>query len=273
MIKSSSGDQFIYNIVINTIIRYFTIKNTNKDIKYRLLNAFKQHADIIRSLPFCEKTLRIYQGDARVLPIDSGIIDLVITSPPYINVFNYHQYCRSVMEIAGWNLLKIAKSEIGSNRKNRGNRFLTVIQYSIDMLHALTEMRRVINSNGKIIIIVGRESKVRGISFENYKIISILAIAGAGLQLVNRQERKFINRFGEKIYEDLLYFSPKANPIENPTEFSKLIGVFFLSEGLVNSVGDVKEDIKNAIENSSKVEESPLLKSRSWGEPYEYHAS
>ncbi|MEP9412025.1 MAG: hypothetical protein HRF42_11640 [Candidatus Brocadia sp.] len=49
--------------------------------------------------------------------------DLIITIPPYINVFNYHRNYRSIMDILGFDILKVAASEIGSNRKNRGNRF------------------------------------------------------------------------------------------------------------------------------------------------------
>ncbi len=76
-------------------------------------------------------------------------IDFVITSPPYINVFNYHQNYRQSAEILGWDLLKIAKSEIGSNRANRGNRFYTIIQFpqvisktSSKNTQAMTELLR-----------------------------------------------------------------------------------------------------------------------------------
>ena len=50
--------------------------------------------------------------------------NVIITSPPYINVFNYHQNYRALLELVGFDMLKVAHSEMGSNRKNRGNRFL-----------------------------------------------------------------------------------------------------------------------------------------------------
>jgi hypothetical protein len=40
------------------------------------------------------------------------------------------------MEVLGFDILKVAASEIGSNRRNRGNRFITVIQYALDMEEA-----------------------------------------------------------------------------------------------------------------------------------------
>ena len=65
--------------------------------------------------------------------INNDSIDFVITSPPYINVFNYHQNYRKSVEATGFNVLEVARSEIGSNRKFRSNRFLTVIQYALDI--------------------------------------------------------------------------------------------------------------------------------------------
>lgn len=69
--------------------------------------------------------------DARCTSLEDDSVDGIITSPPYINVFNYHQNYRSAVELLGWRPLDAAPSEIGANRKHRGNRFLTVIQYCL----------------------------------------------------------------------------------------------------------------------------------------------
>ena len=260
MLQSSFDNPFVYNIIINSIIRYFATNNkTIKNKVAKFILAFNKHSEIIRSLPYSSKTCKIYHSDARNLPLDDNTIDLVITSPPYINVFNYHQYYRKAMEIAGWNLLKIAKSEIGSNRKNRGNRFLTVIQYSIDMMQSLLEMRRVLKPNGRIIIVIGRESRVRRVKFENYKILSALAIKGAGMKLVCRQERKFVNRFGKKIFEDILHFVLDKEPLSNPEDFAREVAICILKEAKKEASEDVEKEIKLAIDNANKVTSSPLF--------------
>ena len=67
-------------------------------------------------------------ADARRLPIEDDSIEGVITSPPYINVFNYHQNYRRAVELLGWKPLEASRSEIGANRKHRANRFFTVVQ-------------------------------------------------------------------------------------------------------------------------------------------------
>lgn len=61
----------------------------------------------------------MYHGDGR-FPNPAIPFGLVLTSPPYINVYNYHQQYRASAEALGWDLLEVAKTEIGSNRKHPG---------------------------------------------------------------------------------------------------------------------------------------------------------
>lgn len=254
LLKESTYSPFIYNIIINTLMRYYP----SKDKKINSIStAFKKHSNIIRNLPFSKRSCQVYHCDARKTPLDMASIDLIITSPPYINVFNYHQQYREVMELAGWDLLKIAKLEIGSNRKNRANRFLTAIQYSIDMFMSLSEMKRVLTPDGRIIIVIGRESNIRKISLENYKIISALAIDCVGLKLDRRHERKFVNRFGRKIYEDILVFSLGNEPNYCNVDFARAVATCLLYEALGRSDGIIKNDIALAIAGAFQVQPSP----------------
>ena len=131
---------------------------------------------------------------------------MVLTSPPYINVHNYHQQFRRSVEALGWDVLSIARSEIGSNRQNRGNRFLTVIQYSLDMALVLRELARVAKADVRFILVVGRESLVRGGRFFNGELVAEIAVRCVGLKMELRQERVFQNRYGVDIYEDILHF-------------------------------------------------------------------
>ncbi len=121
---------------------------------------------LIINLPYTKSKLKIFHGDCRKMPLKENFIDLVvITSPPYINVFNYHQQKRASVEAMGWNILSIAKSEIGSNRKYRNNRYLTVIQYCLDMAMALYDLGRVCKPKAKLIFVIGRESQVKKPAF------------------------------------------------------------------------------------------------------------
>ena len=161
---------------------------------------------VVRGLPGSTSPVSVSHADARALPIESGTVDLVFTSPPYINVHNYHQQFRRSVEALECDVLAIAHSEIGSNRQNRGNRFRTVVQYALDMVLALREMARAAKTGAHLIVVLGRESSVRGTRFFNGELVAELAVSGVGLVIERRQERVFRNRFGTNIYEDILHF-------------------------------------------------------------------
>jgi hypothetical protein len=197
-----------------------------------------------------------YLADARRLSLDDSSVEAVVTSPPYINVFNYHQNYRPAAELLGWNPLEAARSEVGSNRKHRMNRFLTVTQYCIDMAQAILEMHRVLREGAPIVIVIGRTSNVLGTSFKNSAFIhELLSYTG---NLVGSAERVFTNRYGERIYEDVLFTTnPKTFTI--PQEDARAIGV----AGLMAARDTVPEKSRSvlleAIARAQEVLPSPFL--------------
>ena len=161
-------------------------------------------ANLVRRLPYSDRQIKADLQDARALPLQDRSIDFAITSPPYINVFNYHQNYRRSVEILGWNPLRVARSEIGSNRANRGNRFYTVIQYCIDLSYALYELGRALRQSGRAVVILGYESRVLGVPFYNADIVENIAQGSNMFNVVLRQQRRYVNRFGASIREDIL---------------------------------------------------------------------
>jgi hypothetical protein len=165
---------------------------------------FHALSDLVLQLPYSEQPIKADLQDARALPLEPGSVDFAITSPPYINVFNYHQNYRRSVELLGWDTLRVARSEIGSNRANRGNRFLTVVQYCVDMAHTVQELSRVIKKNGRAVFIVGHESRVLGVPFYNADMLERITRESGLFDVVLRQQRLFLNRFGQKIRKDIL---------------------------------------------------------------------
>lgn len=216
---------------------------------------------IILEVPVSDKEIRVDMGDARQLNLTPNTATLLITSPPYINVFNYHQKYRRSVEALGYDVLTIAKNEFGSNRKNRGNRLLTVIQYCIDMSLSLKEAVRVCQPNSRMIYVVGRESNVLGYSFCNSELIYNIATEIFELPFLLRQERVFKNRFGQMIFEDILHFeNDKKNLLlddEVIVERARSIATRMLKEK-----ADMMPESKNiefifeAIEKAGKVNKS-----------------
>lgn len=218
-------------------------------------------AKTVRELPESELPVVVHHADARNLPIETNSIDFVVTSPPYINVFNYHQQFRRSVEALDWDVLAVARSEIGSNRQNRGNRFLTVIQYCLDMALAIRETARVTKPDGRLILVLGRESSVRGTPFFNGEIVAELAVRSAGLRLERRQERVFRNRFGLDIYEDILHFgSIRGDASEDfcLTEARSVAREALCAAG-PHAPSKERDGLEQAIERVRDVSPSPLL--------------
>ncbi|MGH2493458.1 MAG: Bpu10I family restriction endonuclease [Ktedonobacteraceae bacterium] len=258
MLKQAEKQPYVYNLLTNAIIRFMNYEAPRNETDF--LRALQEHAAIVENLPYSRRECKAFHADARAIPLPDASIDLIITSPPYINVFNYHQNNRSAMELIGWDLLDIAKSEIGSNRKNRQNRFLTVVQYALDMLDVLKEMRRLLQPNGRAIIVMGRESNVRGLRFKNGLLVAALASGGSGFHLETRQERKFKNKFGEIIYEDILHLL--SDPLSGIADdsFAHSLAKWSLLEASMNAEEEVRNEALNAWERAINVQKSPLFR-------------
>lgn len=151
----------------------------------------------------CRAPSEVFLADARQLPLEENSVGGLLTSPPYINVFNYHQNYRPAAELLGWKPLSAAVSEIGANRKHRQNRFLTVTQYCLDMCLTLSEASRILSTGAPLILVIGRTSNVLGAPFQNGQLILRL-LESSGFTLTTMTERVFTGRYGTKIYEDIL---------------------------------------------------------------------
>ena len=186
-----------------------------------------------------------------------GEAELIVTSPPYINVFNYHQNHRAILELLGFDLLHVASSEIGSNRKNRGNRFRTVIQYALDMEACAESFALSLKPRGQLLLVVGRESNVRGISIPNSRLVADIVTSLGGFNQEGSFERCFTNRFGASIYEDVLLFR-RMNGQPTPGA-ARGIARTLLEELEHEASGEVQDDVRDAIACSDAIEPSPVF--------------
>jgi hypothetical protein len=226
----------------------------------RIRNQFTYLCQIVDRLPYSNRPIISLLGDSRQLPIAADSIDFIITSPPYINVFNYHQNYRRSAEMLGWDILDIARSEIGSNRANRGNRFLTVIQYCLDMARILEELYRVSNDNARIIVVVGCEANVLGVPFYNSKIITQIATRLGAFKLVLTQQRQFKNKFGKKIGEDLLHLVKDRSIMSRSCfdEIARTVAEEVLAESLKVVPEVNKQTLAQAIDKIPNVNTTPV---------------
>ena len=156
-------------------------------------------------------TARVYKGDARNLPIGSDSIDLVFTSPPYLNAIDYIRCSKFSLIWMGYStgsMRHIRHVAVGSDtsadvndgyaesiisRINLQPRMTTrnksvLIRYINDMRHAIDEVARVLTDNGQAVYVIG-ENTMHKTFIPNSRIMEMLA-NDAGLRRVSKRTRK-----------------------------------------------------------------------------------
>lgn len=215
--------------------------------------------DLFFNLPYSKKSIIANLGDARSLGLKyQNLVDLVLTSPPYINVLNYHQNYRGIIECFGYDILKVAASEIGSNRKHRSNRFKTVVQYAIDMGHTLFNTSLALKEGGRMIFVVGRESMVRKTPFYNSKIIEDIVDVIPSLHIECVNERQFGNRYGECIKEDIIIVGKDKVDAQIDMKAFEEIGLNHIEKALSYASSDLEGDLLTILSKKETVIESPI---------------
>ncbi len=248
-------------LLLALIILMRVESNGRGDLESSLRKACVSVREDLYNLPFTEKKIEIELCDARKTHEKRlSSADLIITSPPYINVFNYHQNFRALLEIIGFDLLKVAESEIGSNRKNRGNRFRTVVQYAIEMEQCLVSFGMTLKNGGTLILVVGYESNVRGIPFTNSGILREIAESLGCYYLKGERHRVFVNRFGKSIREDILILNSTGNiPAQG---VARQIAERHLKDALKRADGEVRDNIMAVLSDIAAIPPSPIFSIR-----------
>lgn len=152
------------------------------------------------------------QGDARKLSIDSGSIDLVLTSPPYLNAIDYLRCSKfslvwmgysvsQLREIRGESIgaetasqvaldtawVRVLIKQLGLSEKLSRRDHGMLARYVFDMGGTVAEVSRVLREGGQAVFVVG-DSTVRGTFVRNSEIVRTVA-ENHGLVLRERRSR------------------------------------------------------------------------------------
>jgi DNA modification methylase len=166
-------------------------------------------------------------GDARAMPFSDGVIDLIVTSPPYANAIDYmraHKFSLVWFGKSVVDLSKLRARYIGSERINCAqyatlpDRSETIIRqlaerdsskaailrkYFVEMKFVLTEMYRVLRNDSAAIVVVGT-SMMRDINVQTHYCLADIAaglgfdVAGVVQRILDRNKRMMPARFGKK---------------------------------------------------------------------------
>jgi len=138
-------------------------------------------------------------GDARHLPLDDESVDIVITSPPYLNAIDYIRGHKFTLIWMGHSICKLrdvratnvgtetaAKMEVGDTLTEKVMGLMCQVdtlsprnggmlrQYVRDMRAILSETKRVLRPNGKAVFVVGN-CNIRETFVQNSKCVEGLA--------------------------------------------------------------------------------------------------
>jgi len=117
-------------------------------------NNLNKMAKIIKTIP----EVIVICGDARKLDVKNDSIDLIVTSPPYVNALDYYRAHMYNMLWLGMDFDLFRKHEIGGHSHFIINRFRLLSEYLGDMLRSTIEMNRVLEKDKLCIIVVGNSS-------------------------------------------------------------------------------------------------------------------
>lgn len=117
-------------------------------------NDLNRMAKIIRTVP----VVRVICGDARKLEVETASINLIVTSPPYVNALDYYRAHMYNMLWLGMDFDLFRKHEIGGHSHFIINRFRLLSEYLGDMLRSMIEMNRVLKKDKTCVIVVGNSS-------------------------------------------------------------------------------------------------------------------
>lgn len=155
------------------------------------------------------------KGDSRNLLLKNNCIDLIVTSPPYVNALDYHRIHMHNMAWLEMDYKLFKKHEIGCHSHHIKNRFRLLSEYLGDMLRSLIEMNKVLKNNKLAILIVGN-STLEFEKIESYKFLSRLSnkVGFIPIRIIKRQidiSKKYLKRNIGKINEEYIIILKKIN--------------------------------------------------------------
>lgn len=156
--------------------------------------------------------VQVFEGDARHIALPDGSVDLVVTSPPYLNAIDYMRGHRLALIWMGYTIpqLRVLRStSVGSERgidvappaaatlaaelgwaEAHDEKVLptgTILRYATDLYQFASDSYRVCRTGARLVAVVGN-STLRGNYIRNDEILAS-CLSSAGFTLTTRASR------------------------------------------------------------------------------------
>lgn len=129
---------------------------------------------LLRDRPGLRGSVSVAEADIRArIPLEDGVVDRIVTSPPYANSMDYYLYHKQRMNVLGFDFKRVQNMEIGSRHEYSSQRAPADKWFS-DYRHSLSEFRRVLRSGGDAIVIIG-DSQIAGKKIDAAELTASIA--------------------------------------------------------------------------------------------------
>lgn len=127
---------------------------------------------------------RVYTGDARNMTrVDDHSVNMIVTSPPYPNVYDYYLYHKHRMHWLGMDIDNVKDNEIGSRLRYSSLRW-DIDTFQCDMDECVAEMHRMLKPHGVAVVVIG-DSVVQREMISGYDVMKRSAKM-AGFRVADR---------------------------------------------------------------------------------------
>ena len=126
------------------------------------------------NLKASDEEVKVYQMDARCLDfLEDNSVDLIITSPPYPNTYDYYLYHKLRMFWLDYNVREVQDNEIGSRNKHSSKK-QGIKSYIADMEKCFLHFQRILKPGKYFVIVVG-DSIIQGEVLKGNQVIDKIA--------------------------------------------------------------------------------------------------
>jgi DNA modification methylase len=249
-------DKALFNLLLvalSSTIRAI-IESENGDNIFQIFkNKVNMMADTIKEYDkYINDNIKVsvITGDSRRLKdIGNNSVDLIVTSPPYVNALDYYRVHMYNMLWLGMNYSAFKQNEIGGHSHHIFNRFRLLSEYLGDMLRSMIEMNRVMKK-GKICAIVVGNSSIDYELIESYKhFVNMAKFIGFGVKKtifrnIDKSAKYFVNG---KIDDEFIVVLEKARDSQHNYSDDD-----FIAEIVRNELKVFREKVKKSPGSSTR---------------------
>jgi site-specific DNA-methyltransferase (cytosine-N4-specific) len=128
---------------------------SSSEILKKYILRSEKNLEILANLNYSKNIHKVYLENSKLInEIVTSDVDMIITSPPYPNTYDYYLYHKHRMLWLGYDFKSVMNNEIGSRREFSSLK-KPVSNFTNDLFQILCSCDKVLKKNGHVLIIIG----------------------------------------------------------------------------------------------------------------------